>query len=225
MPASAQRGKVHDLEIEVSDPALFLQPLKMVGRSFGLQLYFVNDAAECDPPEPHYACLPLNPPPAATNFNLTDSEKLVVPGKTFRDALVFVLNQRAIAVLRNSTGTDHTGIFSLRNSIVVESSAFLDPRARDYYGNPLNGRIVLPLSSAGRGLGHTLHPNDYLADRIDFSRMYVVSRGIFTANFQIPDDLIDRFFDQDITLSLSMSGSVTMGDYPSASAYFIVLGH
>ena len=225
-PAAAQRGKVHQFESDFTDSETFLQPLKMIGRSGGMSVYWVFDASECffedNSPVPN--CHVMAPQPGTASATDVDPGQMVIPAKTVSDGLLFFVRQNSQIYLENDAPGDNQGRFVFRPMLTISSDAFLDPRCVDPTTNlPCNGQLTFNLLA--RRVNRLMHSGEWFEDTVVDSRPFFLTRNFLTQGYGLPADLADKFFNGQIKVQMSIYTVCNMGGEPYADAYFIVMGH
>lgn len=223
-PAAAQRGKVHQFENDISDPEVFLQPLKMIGRSSGVIVYWVFDQSECfyedGSPVPNCHVMPAQPAQASATD--VDPNKMVIPAKVIRDGLVIFVRQNTTIYLENDTSNDDYGRFVLRPMLTFYSDAFLDPRCTDpATGLPCNGQLTLNMMS--RRITRLMHSSEWFEDSQYNTRQLYISRALLLQ--YMPAEVADNFFNGEIGIRMSIFTQVKLGSAPFADAWYLVMGH
>ncbi len=225
-PAAAQRGKVHQFESDLTDSETFLQPLKMIGRTGGITVYWVFDASECffEDGSAVPNCHVMAPQPGMASATDVDPAQMVIPAKTVRDGLLIFVRQSSQIYLENDTAGDNQGRFTFRPMVTISSDAFLDPRCVDpATALPCNGQLTFNL--VARRVNRLMHSGEWFEDTVADSRPFFLTRSFLTQGYGLPADIVNRFFNGQITIQTSIYTQCKLGGEPYATAFLIVMGH
>ena len=218
LAGSAQKGHVRDLETAFPQPEIFLQPVKYVAHTGAVTVVFRDSCVADGQPIP--LCVELPPQPQTLTFEKNDVLSVVIPKKSMRNILAKVPRFGPALFLQNNSSSYDVGWFWVHLTTTMESPAFLDPRAVDPdTGEPLNGKLRLHLS--GRGVTTSLGPWAPFTDYIIFTRHGYVGRSFLRDTMKLPEDLVDAFFDNDITVRVNIHGTAKLAI--NSSVYISIL--
>jgi hypothetical protein len=212
--AYAQKGHVKDVLSEYPIPELFLQPVKYVAHTGSTTVYLRTDQQYCvdeqgDPVSPCYI-VPYQTVPPNTWVNI-ELFSVVVPRKSLRDVISFLPRFGPSFTLRNYDTSEHDALFQARVVTTMESPAFPDGPVSSTFGD----RIV----------SLTLPPGKMFSDTIHYTRNGMINRQWLRDNAGLTEAQVDQFFDNDITVRVSVRVRAAMLQYGSIYLGVLIQGY
>lgn len=199
------------------DPYSFGHGMRFLGlmQSGAIQIDF-----DCSDPlvthNPGDTCNPLLPEPQYTGFQQQNLVSITIPGRSARTIICPVITAYIQFDMTNTTGVTTTGNIRFTPSFIVTNAALNDPRAiNPATGQPYNGSMVFgPLDTWAKV--RLLQVGEFFEEAMEPSRFCIA--GLDKANFVaegLPPDLVDKFFRDDTTFTLQVSGDASMVSFGS----------
>jgi hypothetical protein len=204
----AQKGHAKEVQTDSPQPEIFLQPVKYVAHTGSLTVIFRFSCVD-ENSQPIPNCVELTSQPDRLDYRKDNVLSVVIPGKSVRNLLAMVPRFGPNIHLENRTEDWDAGWFTVNLTTTLESPALLDPRAvYPDTGEPMNGKVEAGLSA--RSVTTVLPPGAPFTDYLVFTRHGYIGRQWFRDNFKLPEDLIDKFFDNPITVRVNIYGSAKL---------------
>jgi hypothetical protein len=213
--AYAQKGHAKDVLTELPMPELFLQPVKYVAHTGSTTVYLRTEPQFCVDSEnqPLSPCLLLpyqtTPPATWTNLELFS---VVIPRKSLRDVISFVPRFGPSFSLRNyDLANEHDALFQARLIVTLESPAFPDGPVDTLFGD----RTVTMSLPSEKMFGDTIH----------YTRDGMIGRQWLRDNVGLSEKQVDAFFDNAITVRVSVRVRALLLEYGSIYVGVLIQGY
>lgn len=200
---------------EVGDVDSFGRSVKYLGV---FQTPSVMVRADCSQVQAPARCITSTDPGTQVDFNETGLGTMRLPGWSTRSLICFSMTARTAYFLRNTRPGDIYGSFAGRAVLELENSVLNDPSLIDpYTGAPLNGKIVITLSTSGGT--DLLKPGEVKTRSASESRDCIgglINRRMLVDAYGLSSLQASQFFQRPITLRFGSAGSgfgVETGDY------------
>lgn len=209
--AYAQKGHGKDVITELPMPEIFLQPVKYVAHTGSTTVNLRTESSGCPVDSD---CLVL---PYETEINKTEWQELevfsvVIPRKTLRDVFSTVPRFGPSFSLRNyDPNNEHDGLFLARLIVTLESPILPDGMVRTTFGD--------------RRVTMSLPPGKMFGDTIHYTRHGMIGRQWLRDNIGLSKNQVDAFFDNDITVRVSVRVRAALLEYGSIYLGVLIQGY
>ncbi len=212
--AYAQKGHAKDVLTEYPMPELFLQSVKYVAHTGSTTVYLRTEEKYCvdSQGQPLSPCVILPyqtvPPTEWTDIELFS---VVIPRKSLRDVISFVPRFGPSFTLRNYTPDEYDALFQARLIVTMESPAFPEGSAASTFGD----RIVTMSLAGGKMFGDTIY----------YTRHGMINRQWLRDNVGLSEKQVNAFFDNDITVRVSVRVRASLLSYGSIYVGVLIQGY
>lgn len=210
-PVFAQRGHRNDVQGDFFGTDMYLHPVKIVVGTDAPELTLTRDPDnDCLPGTLDVSCFAITDPDTPFDKTLSDVYHFVIPGKTLHDVLLIEGRNFTTVYYRGDAPEPVNAAYLYNPTITIESPALSAP-INASLGRTREGRMI----QVGESAGHDQQ----------FTRSYRLSRSLMKLGMGFSDDVIDKFFDSDITIHMNLRVRALQVDYIDGLYDFMVYGY
>ena len=191
--------------------------------SFGRKVTYVGiiasedvdlEVSGCQPStDPGYQCVTLNPQPQSTSFNFSDMGHITLPANSTHSLLCFQFTTIQSWEFNNETSSPAESQLDFNESVTIESPLLDDPSLIDpTTGQPFAGKLTAGIGT-DIGDGGTLQPGQdryHSAWSTRACQGGAISKSALKSIYNLPDNIVDRFFREPMTIRLNARGDATL---------------
>lgn len=209
--AFAQRGHQKDFSGDYFGEEAYMRPMKFIAASYAPEVT-LSRLPEEDCPEGtlNVTCFPIEDPSVEQTKALPNTTRVVIPGKSLRDALVVEARNFYAMWYQCDAPGPQNGLLVYNPTITIKSPVLTSPITANVGHRRLSNLIMPDVCGTGEDMQYT--------------RVYRLTRSILKLQ-GYSDKTVDDFFANDITIEMNITVRARNVDYVDAYYDLMLYGY